>query len=84
MRQGFPTTALSMSEDNIIRLETLVPPASGDAFAAARRAALAAGQPVMANVAGVIYSISPEGGRVPVKKIEGVVPVTKGQVVLLQ
>ena len=59
-----------MSDQDIQRLESQFPSASGSAFAAARKQAIAAGQSVLESKQGVIYEVFPDGHRRRVKEIE--------------
>eukprot|EP01031_Cornospumella_fuschlensis_P015305 gene15305-18705_t len=56
-------------ELQIEQLETQFPSASAEAFAAARRQVLASGQSVLQAEDGVIYRVSPSGGKWEVKRI---------------
>jgi len=70
---------MSDDEKNIRDLENQFPATSCEAFAAARRQALAAGQSVLQSDQGVIYEIFPDGTRKPLKNIEPPTPVVPGR-----
>jgi hypothetical protein len=67
-----------MSDQDIQKIESMFPPVSGSAFAAARLEALASGQSVLQSEQGVIYEVSPDGTRRRVKEIEPPTPVVPG------
>jgi hypothetical protein len=67
-----------MSDQDIQKLESLFPPTSGSAFAAAREETLASGQSFLQSERGVIYEVFPNGTRKRVKEIEPPTPVTPG------
>ncbi len=66
---------MSEEEIEIERLESLFPPVSGVAFAAARKQVLASGQSVLQSEGGFIYRFFPDGRKEVVKQIE---PPTAG------
>ncbi len=68
----------------IERLEQQFPPASGVAFAAARKAVLASGQSVLVSENGVIFELFPDGRRVVRKTVEPPINVTIGSKVSLR
>lgn len=59
-----------MSDEEIQKLESEFPSASGVAFTEARKMVLASGQSVMQSQDGVIYEVFPDGNRIEVKSIE--------------
>lgn len=59
-------------------LELAFPAKSGEAFAKARAAALAAGLSVLQVEDGVLYQVSPDGTRTQVKPLESPTKVTLG------
>jgi hypothetical protein len=67
-----------MSDQDIQKLESMFPPVSGSAFAAAREQALASGQSILQSEQGVIYEVFPDGTRKRVKEIEPPTPVAPG------
>jgi hypothetical protein len=69
-----------MSDQDIQKLESQFPPASGSAFAAARERVLQSGQSVLQAEDGVIYEVFPDGRRVEVKKIEPPTQFTAGSI----
>lgn len=71
-------------ENNIERLESQFPAASGSVFAAAREQVLASGQSVLQSEQGYIYEVFPNGRRVLVKKIEPPTPVVSGSKITIR
>lgn len=69
---------MSDQEKEIERLESLFPPSSGVAFAAARQEVLASGQSVLQSEGGCIYEVFPDGRKKLVKQIEPPTTVTPG------
>jgi hypothetical protein len=61
---------MSDQEKEIQRLESLFPPVSGAAFAAAREQVLASGQSVLQSEGGTIYRVYPDGRKEMVKQID--------------
>ncbi|MCX6953190.1 MAG: hypothetical protein NTV51_13640 [Verrucomicrobia bacterium] len=74
---------MSDEEKELHRWETL-PGRSGEAFAAARARALAAGQPVVQSDMGVIYEVLQNGGRREIKRIDPPVRSQKGKIIALR
>jgi hypothetical protein len=79
-----PYISLAMSEEEIESLENRFPAASGSAFAAARKEALAAGESVLESENGTIYEVFPDGTRKRVKDIQPPVPVAPGSKINLE
>jgi hypothetical protein len=73
-----------MSDQDIQKLESIFPPLSGSAFAAAREHALASGQSILQSEQGVIYEIFPNGTRKRVKEIEPPTPVVSGSKITIR
>jgi hypothetical protein len=73
-----------MSDQDIQKLESIFPPLSGSAFAAARQEALTSGQSILQSEQGVIYEVSPNGTRRRVKEIERPTPVVPGSKVTIR
>lgn len=73
-----------MSDQEIQKLESQFPAASGIAFAAARKQALDAGLSVLESRDGMIYEVFPDGRRVEVKRIEPPVFVELGRKIQLR
>lgn len=73
-----------MSDQDIQKLESMLPPASGSAFAAARAETLASGQSVLQSEQGVIYEVFPDGTRRRVKEIEPPTSVVPGSKVTIR
>lgn len=73
-----------MSDQDIQKLESQFPAASGIAFAAARKQALDAGLSVLESRDGMIYEVFPDGRRVEVKRIEPPVFVELGRKIQLR
>ena len=73
-----------MSDDEIQKLESQFPSASGIAFEQARNHVLASGQSVLLSQGGMIYEVFPDGRRRAVKAIEPPTPVTPGGVFTIQ
>ena len=73
-----------MSDQDIQKLESQFPAASGSAFAAARQQALAAGLSVLESKQGVIYEVFPNGNRRRVKEITPPTPIAIGYKVVLR
>ena len=67
-----------MSDQDIDKLETQFPAASGYAFAAARQRVLRSGQSVLQSEDGAIYEVFPDGTRRLVKNTDPPIPVTPG------
>jgi hypothetical protein len=65
-------------ESEIQKLESLFPPVSGSAFAAAREQVLASGQSVLQSEGGSIYRVFPDGRKELVKQIEPPTMVAPG------
>ena len=65
-------------EKTLDYLESRIPLISGQAFAAANIATLAAGHPVTNSAGGVVYRVLPDGTRQEIKKIDPPVTVSKG------
>lgn len=57
-------------ERSIDELEETLPALSGAVFGRAQKEALAAGQDVLVSENGVIYRLTPDGGRTEFKRIE--------------
>ena len=70
----------AMSDQDIQKLESQFPPASGSAFAAARERVLQSGQSVLQAEDGFIYEVFPDGSREVVKRIEPPIKVEVGVV----
>lgn len=70
------------NEKKIDALEAMFPAVSGSAFANAREAVLASGQAVFETSNGIIYEVSPDGHRKPVKQIQPPVHVGHGTFVI--
>lgn len=71
-------------EKIITDLENGFPALSGVAFAAARKAALAAGLSVLQSENGVIYEVFPDESRIERKRIEPPVPIAVGTKVAIR
>lgn len=69
---------MSQPEQSIAELEEAFPALSGMAFGKAQKEALAAGQDVLVSENGVIYRLTPDGGRIELKRIEPPTPVPLG------
>jgi hypothetical protein len=69
-----------VSDQDIQKLESQFPPASGSAFAAARERVLQSGQSVLQAEDGIIYEVFPDGHRKVVKQIEPPLKVDAGVV----
>lgn len=66
-------------ETQIEQLERQFASASGIAFAAARKQALASGLSVLQSENGVIYRVTPNGSKSEIKRIERPSVVKRGQ-----
>ena len=73
-----------LPEDELERLEGVLPRASGIAFAAARARVLASGQSLLQSEGGVIYEVFPDGRRRFVKAIEPPTAVVSGSKIVLR
>jgi hypothetical protein len=73
-----------MSDQDIQRLESQFPAVSGSAFAAARARVLASGQSILESQDGIIYEVSPDGCKRPVKKIEPPAQFVTGKIFILR
>jgi len=67
-----------MSEFELDQLESQFPPLSGVAFSHARDEVLRSGQSILVAEDGVIYRVTPDGQREPIKKIDPPVEVEQG------
>jgi hypothetical protein len=76
--------AMAEQENDIVKLEDLFPPASGNAFAAARDHVLQSGQSVLQSEDGCIYEVFPNGDKRFVKRIEPPVTVRVGQKITIR
>jgi hypothetical protein len=74
----------AMSDQDIQKIESMFPPVSGSAFAAAREQVLASGQSILQSDQGVIYEVFPNGTRKRVKEIEPPTPVVPGSKVTIR
>lgn len=79
-----PVKDVELSEDELERLEGVLPRASGLAFAAARERVLASGQSLLQSEGGSIYEVFPDGRRRFVKAIEPPTTVVPGTKILLR
>ncbi len=70
---------MNIPDKEIEALESSFPALSGEAFAAERCKALAAGFSVLQAEGGVIYQVFPDGRREQVKQIKAPVPVRSGK-----
>jgi hypothetical protein len=73
-----------MSDNDIQKLESQFPAASGSAFAAAREQVLASGQSVLQSEGGFIYEVFPNGHRVLVKQIDPPIPAVPGSKITIR
>jgi len=73
-----------MSDQDIQQLESQFPAVSGSAFAAARARVLASGQSILESQDGIIYEVSPDGCKRPVKKIEPPTQFVTGKIFTLR
>ncbi len=69
-----------MSDADLQVLESQFPALSGQAFAAARKRVLNAGQSVLQTEGGVVLRVFPDGRREVVKKIEPPTPAKAGTI----
>lgn len=69
---------MSLTEQEIDKLESEFPYLASKAFALARENTLAAGLSVLQAESGVIYEVFPDGSRREVKKIAKPIPVKRG------
>ena len=69
----------TLEPSKIESLEAAFPPASGAAFAQARKTALNSGLSVLQVENGVLYQCNPDGSRVRIKSVSPATPVTPGQ-----
>ena len=65
-------------DNDILKLETEFPAASGSAFATARQGVLASGQSILISEKDIIYRVFPDGRREEVKRIEPPTTVVPG------
>jgi hypothetical protein len=72
-----------LTDNELERLEGLLPPASGVAFAAARERVLASGQSLLQSEGGIIYEVFPDGHRRFVKAIAPPITVVSGSKIIL-
>jgi len=80
----FSAERFAMSDQDIQKLESMFPPVSGSAFAAAREQVLASGQSILQSEQGVIYEVFPNGTRRRVKEIEPPTSVIPGSKVTIR
>jgi hypothetical protein len=74
---------MSDPERSIQELEQEFPPASGAAFAQARKQVLASGQSVLQSEEGSLYEVFPDGRKQFIKQVEAPVRVTPGSKIKL-
>lgn len=75
---------MTETDKDIDKLESLLPTASGVAFAAARAEVLASGQSLLQSEGNAIYEVFPDGRRCFVKSIEAPSSVKSGDKIILQ